>query len=94
MKSLTINPILATAALLLASTVASAADMRFEIPFAFHAGGKVMAPGGYLVRASSGEARFFLQNTQSSEGVHLLGLGEQDPRKEWKDSADGVMQFE
>ena len=60
------------AALTVASTVASAAEMKFDIPFAFQAGGKLMGPGKYTVRGSGSESNFLIQNAQSSEGLYVL----------------------
>jgi hypothetical protein len=94
MKSSTINMMLATAALMVASNVVSAAEMKFEIPFAFQAGGKVMAPGTYTVRGARDESNFLIRNKQSSEGIYLLSQGTQEPRKEWQDEAGGVLRFE
>src|SRR5262249_15961205 len=49
MKSMTTN-LLITAAALAFATVASAQQYRADIPFAFRAGGKVLAPGTYTVQ--------------------------------------------
>jgi hypothetical protein len=68
MQSSTINLMLATAALMVASTVASAEDLKIQIPFAFQASGKVMAPGTYILRGSQDESHFMLSNVQSAEG--------------------------
>ena len=58
MKSVTMNAMLATAAWMVASTAASAAELKFDVPFAFQAGSKTMAPGKYVVRASNDEVHF------------------------------------
>ena len=84
---------LATAALLVASTISSANDMTAKIPFAFRASGTVLGPGNYRVKASSGEAGFELRNMKTGESI-LLGSGfPREPRKEWKASNGGVLQF-
>ena len=93
MKSLTMNVILATAAWMVASSAASAADLKFEIPFAFQAAGKVMAPGTYRLHASNGEVQFQFSNTQSGEGVFFNAPPSYDPQKEWKGRDGGVLQF-
>ena len=93
MKCLTMNLMLATAALVVASSAASAADMKFEIPFAFQAAGKVMAPGTYRLHASNGEVQFSLKNEQSGTGVFFNAPAGHDPQKEWKLRNGGVMQF-
>ncbi len=93
MKSLTTNLMLAAAALLAASGAASAADMRVEIPFAFQAANQTMSPGTYKVISSNGESRFLIKNVQSGEGIFLLPLGDQNPKKAWTSQTGGVMEF-
>jgi hypothetical protein len=93
MKSTTMNLMLATTALLVASTVASAGDLSANIPFAFRVGGKVLAPGNYYVKDLSGETGFQLRNRTTGDSA-LLGKGVlQDPRNDWKKSENGVLQF-
>ena len=93
MKSLTMNVMLATAAWMVASSAAVAADMKFEIPFAFQAAGKTMAPGTYKVQTSNGEMNVALVDSTSGEGVYLNVRANDDPQKEWKGLAGGVLQF-
>lgn len=93
MKSLPINLMLATAVMMVASTAASAEDMKANIPFAFQAGGKVLAPGKYMIRSTSGESHFVLTNLESFESVILLPRGLQDPKREWTAADTGVLQF-
>jgi hypothetical protein len=94
MKSLTMNLILATAAWMVASSAATAADLKFEIPFTFEAAGKAMAPGTYRLHASNGEVQFQLQNTQTGQAVYFNAPGGYDPEKQWKTREGGVLQFE
>jgi hypothetical protein len=94
MKSVTMNAMLATAAWMVASTAASAAELKFDVPFAFQAGNKVMAPGKYVVRASNDEVHFQIKNSQSADSVFLLSQGSDNPRKEWEALIGGVLQFE
>jgi hypothetical protein len=94
MKSATINLMLATAALLVASTVASAEDMKVDIPFAFQAGGNVMAPGAYMVYGAPNEWHFMLVNVQSHEKVFLLSGALTDPPQHWRTAGGGMLQFE
>ncbi len=84
MKSLTTNLMLATAALMVASTVASAQTMTATIPFSFQAGRAVMAPGTYQLSNRGGERWFQLKNVESNKATYLMPLGTQDPPKEWQ----------
>jgi hypothetical protein len=95
MKSLTMNLMLATAALTVASSAAMAADiMHFEIPFAFQAAGKTMAPGTYTFRTLNNVPYFSVSNVRSGETVFVTALVSHDPEKEWKNRDGGVLQFE
>ena len=53
MKSMTTKMMLAAAALVVATGVASAEQYRADIPFAFHAGGKTLAAGTYELRVTA-----------------------------------------
>ena len=57
MKSMTTKLMIAAAALAIATSVASAQQYRADIPFAFRAGDKVMAPGHYTISVESNRAR-------------------------------------
>ena len=93
MKSLTMNLLLAAAMCLTASVAASAAEIRFEIPFAFQAAGMAMAPGTYAVRPASGEVHFQLLNTVTGKSVYLHSIADHDTQKDWKAAAGGVLAF-
>ena len=84
MKSLTMNLMLATAALMVASTVASAQTLTATIPFSFQAGNAVMAPGTYQLSNRGGERWFQLKNVESNQATYLMPLGTQDPPEEWQ----------
>jgi len=92
-SSKTTKMMLAAALLTAASTVASAQNMRAEIPFEFYAGGNVLPPGTYEIQASVGESRFELLDTRNLSRVMLISQSSQDPQKEWKTSHTGVLQF-
>ncbi len=95
MKSLTMNMMLATAALMVASSAAMAADaVTFQIPFAFQAAGKTMASGTYRVRPANDKAYYTLSNVRSGETVFVNALSPHDPAKEWKSQDGGALQFE
>ncbi len=93
MKNLTMNVMLATAAWMVASSAASAAELRFEVPFAFQAAGKVMAPGTYKVQTADGETKVELVESKSGDGVYLSIRANDDPKKEWKGGNGAVLQF-
>jgi hypothetical protein len=86
MKNLTMN-LIATAALMVASTVASAQTMTATIPFTFQAGRAVMAPGTYQLSNRAGERWFQLKNVDSNKAIYLAPLGTQDPPREWQSAA-------
>jgi len=86
MKSLTMNLMLAAGALMVASTVASAQTITATIPFTFHAGSAVMAPGTYELSNRGGERWFRLQNVESHKSIALIPLGTQDPPKAWQEA--------
>jgi hypothetical protein len=99
MKSLTMNLMFAAAALVVVSSAASSAAMaadvvKFEVPFAFQAGGKTMAPGTYTFRPSNDDAYFLVSNVRSGEKVFVSALGAHDPEKEWKAQDGGILQLE
>ena len=102
MKSLTMNLMFAAAALMVASSAASSAAIaamapevvKFEIPFAFQAAGKTMAPGTYRVRPANDKSYFTLSNVRSGETVYVNALAPHDPEKEWKSQDGGVLQLE
>ncbi len=72
-----------------------AADVvKFEVPFAFQAAGKTMAPGTYRVSPANDKAYFTLSNVQSGATVFVTALAPHDPEKEWKAQGGGALQFE
>jgi hypothetical protein len=91
MKRTTMNLMLAAAALMVASTVASAQTMKAEIPFAFRVGNKVMTPGTYRVWTSNNESQ--LQIVGLHGGV-LVGSGvREDAPKAWQSAGKPILQF-
>ena len=94
MKRTTMNMMLATAALLVASAAASAQTLTAEIPFGFSAAGKLMPAGTYEVFASNGEQTIRLLNPQAKESVMVVGGIPQDPQKAWTAMEGGVLQFD
>jgi hypothetical protein len=95
MKSFTINLMLATAAVMVASSAAMAAGpVKFEILFAFPVGDKTMVPGAYTVRAADNEPFFVIANAQTGKKVFVSSVSPHDPQKEWRTSNGGALQFE
>jgi len=93
MKSLTMNLMLATAALMVASTVASAQTLKAEIPFSFQAAGKLMQPGTYMITSASGETWFELRNLDDHKSIVLPGGVREDAPKAWRQAGNGALQF-
>jgi hypothetical protein len=94
MKSMTAKMMITAAALAIASGVASAQTLKAEIPFAFRAGEKVMAPGNYTVRISS-EHRYLVISNYETKQHSMLPTGiPGDPNKAWAAKGEPVMSFE
>jgi hypothetical protein len=73
MKSMTTNMMMAAAALVVATGVASAQQYRADIPFAFNAGGKMLAAGTYMLKVDSG-TQWLLQITNRESQKSSLAL--------------------
>lgn len=92
MKRLTMNLMLATAVAMVASTVASAQEMKAYIPIQFRVGSAVMAPGSYTL--TTAETWLALQNSDTHKAV-MFGKGVlDDPPKAWVQGRDGKLEFE
>jgi hypothetical protein len=73
MKSMTTNLMMTAAALVIATGVASAQQYRADIPFAFRAGGKTLAPGKYTLTVKTDQnSMVFLTDTQTLHSTMLL----------------------
>jgi len=92
MKSSTINLVLASAALLVASAAASAQTMKAEIPFPFEVAGTSMPAGTYILSSLNGELQFVLRN-DSHDSIFVKSQAGTDPQKEWRSSKAGVLEF-
>jgi len=93
MKSVTMNLMLATAALMVASTVASAQTVKATIPFAFQYKGKVMPAGTYRVTDSGVNPWLEVANVRTREKTFMVPQAAVDPQKEWLSSPGGILQF-
>ena len=72
MKNLTMNMMIAAAALVVAAGVAGAQTIQAEVPFGFRAAGKVMPAGSYRVSAShlsGGSLAVTLRNEDTNHSV-------------------------
>ena len=89
MKRLTLHTLFAAAALTAAAGGASAQTLKAEIPFTFHAGEALLAPGTYLVSLdrTMGSSVFMLRNADTGRGVMVDRGVEGDAAKAWR--ADG-----
>jgi hypothetical protein len=94
MKSMTTKLMIAAAALAIATSAASAQALKAEIPFAFRAGEKVLAPGTYTVRIQSEHRYLIISNYETKQQTALLTGAPGDPSKEWVAKGDPVMVFE
>jgi hypothetical protein len=96
MKRLTMNCMLAAAALTAVATSASAQSMKAEIPFAFQAGAARLAPGAYTVKMNRGVgARFFeIRNADTGKGVLVGVRSDGDVLKAWQADGKPRLQFE
>ena len=94
MKRSTMNLMLAAAAMMAASTVASAQTTLFaEIPFSFRAAGVLMPPGSYRLIPSDGESRFYINNSEGKSSVLLVSRIVADAPKDWVSSGTARLQF-
>ena len=91
MKTLKFNLLLATAALMAASTTASAQTLRADIPFPFTAGKVAMAKGTYELHALPTESLFILRGDAQRSSAIWKGTREDVP-PQWKKA--GVAKLE
>ena len=86
MNSLTMNCMIAVAALAVTAGSASAQVLRAEIPFAFRAGKTLMAPGAYELNMEASPSRtyFLLRNAETKTSVMLANFNVGDVTKSWK----------
>jgi hypothetical protein len=90
MKSFTKTMMVAAAAVVMSAGVVSAQSLKADIPFAFRASGKTLAPGSYRVDVASGTSsvRYFrLRNETEGQAVLSMPVAAHDANKDWR--ADG-----
>ena len=91
MKSLTSKLMITAAAVVVATSVASAQSLKADIPFAFRAGGKVMAPGSYRVTTAGSTHYVILSNYEAKDSVIAMPTALGDAPKK---ASDPVITFE
>lgn len=96
MKRLTMNFLLAAAAVTAGAVSASAQSMKAEVPFSFHAGSKLMPAGAYTVQMeySAGSPRVALHNVDSGKAMFLPVAFVGEPARAWKDTEKARIQFD
>jgi hypothetical protein len=94
MKSLTTKLMITAAALAIATSLASAQSLKADIPFAFRASGKVMAPGAYTVKTDGSRHYVILANTAAKDTVIAMPVSLGDPPKNWTAHGNPVVAFD
>jgi len=97
MKNLTMKTMIAAAAFVAVAGVASAQNQSLEakIPFAFRAGGKVLAPGTYHVSLqNSGLPLIVIRSLESGPAVLAQAHSNGDAKAAWSSAGKAVLQFE
>ena len=96
MKNLTTNLMLAAIALAAAAGVASAQQLKAEIPFGFRAQGTMVPAGTYTITKNdtSGMPKFLLRSVASGNSILLMNAIQGDPNKAWEASGAAVLEFE
>jgi hypothetical protein len=94
MQSMTTKLMITAASLAIAGGVASAQTLRAEIPFAFRAGDKVMAPGTYYVKASDTRQYVVLANYETKDAAVVMAGTRSTPSKNWVAAGQARMAFQ
>jgi hypothetical protein len=97
MKNMTTKMIIAAATLVAAAGVASAQGMEANIPFAFRAGGKVLAAGTYHVRmdrSPGGSQMILISGQGAGEKVLTVGYGGDQAKAAWTSTGSPVLSFQ
>jgi len=95
MKSSMVRLMIAATALVVAAGTVSAQTYKAEVPMAFRAAGKLMAPGTYEIRVSQNAATpvVYVRNSEGNGGVVLLAQVKNDAPKAWRDAHDPKIAF-
>ena len=98
MTNFTKKMMIAAAAVVVASGVASAQTMKAEIPFTFQAGKSApMAAGTYHISSiyhATGTAMFRLASEDGHTAILLVPNGAGDPKAEWEAAGNPLLNFE
>ena len=86
---------LAAIALAAAPRVASAQQLKAEIPFGFGAQGTMLTAGAYTVTKdnTSSVPKFQLRSVESGNSILLVNAIQGDPKKAWESSGVAVRQI-
>jgi hypothetical protein len=96
MKNMTTKMIIAAATLVAAAGLASAQGMEAIIPFAFRAGGKVLAAGTYHIRIDRGPGGgplILISGQGAADKVLTVGYGGEEAKAAWATSGSPVLSF-
>jgi hypothetical protein len=93
MKRSTLQLLIITAAIVAASTVASAQSLVSEIPFAFQASGAAMAPGKYRIKWNQHDSYVLIQNLQTAKAVFSRIEGPHDVPAAWQAGKRPLLEF-
>ena len=96
MRNLTTNLMLAALALAAMPGVASAQQLKAEIPFGFRAHGTLVPAGSYTVAkdGTSSVPKFLLRSVASGNSILLANAIQVDPKKAWEANGAAVIEFE
>lgn len=95
MKTTTMRWIMAAAALAVAAGSASAQTFKANIPIAFEAAGKTMAPGSYEIKPSAlANSNYFVYNRTDNDAIIIIGGVSRDAPKAWVAEGSPRVTFE
>jgi hypothetical protein len=97
MKNLTMRSMLAAVALVVAAGTASAQTYNAQIPMAFHAGGKLMAPGYYNFRVdlnAAGRDILTVSSPDFKQVAMVVPIPGSDAPKAWRAEGNPKIAFE
>ena len=93
MNRTTSRLMIAAAAVVVATGVASAQAVKAEIPFTFRVGNAVYAPGTYRVEVQDAGKRIWLHGAQKGPGTVVLAISTQSAPKEARENGAPTLSF-
>ena len=94
MKRMTSSLMMAVTALTITAGAANAQSYRAEIPFAFSAGGKLMAPGIYQVKIETVHRLAIFSNFDAKQTVVAMSPSQDTPGKAMLAKGEPIVSFE